>query len=89
MPSNQSRQVSIFVNGDKAVSSVKEIAAAMSEANNRLAKMVIGSDEYIAQLEEVKSYRAVLQQHNDALKGVDKSLQNIDKHKDALNGVVS
>lgn len=87
MPSNQSRQVSIFVNGDKAVSSVKEIAAAMSEANNRLAKMVIGSDEYIAQLEEVKSYRAVLQQHNDALKGVDKSLQNIDKHKDALNGV--
>lgn len=87
MASNQSRQVSIFVNGDKAVSSVKEIAAAMSEANNRLAKMVIGSDEYIAQLEEVKSYRAVLQQHNDALKGVDKSLQNIDKHKDALNGV--
>jgi hypothetical protein len=87
MASNQSRQVSIFVNGDKAISSVKEIAAAMSEANNRLAKMVIGSDEYIAQLEEVKSYRAVLQQHNDALKGVDKSLQNIDKHKDALNGV--
>lgn len=87
MANNQSRQVSIFVNGDKAISSVKEIAAAMSEANNRLAKMVIGSDEYIAQLEEVKSYRAVLQQHNDALKGVDKSLQNIDKHKDALNGV--
>jgi hypothetical protein len=87
MASNQSRQVSIFVNGDKAISSVKEIAAAMSEANNRLAKMVIGSDEYLAQLEEVKSYRAVLQQHNDALKGVDKSLQNIDKHKDALNGV--
>ena len=87
MAKQASRQVSIFVNSDQAVNSVKGIAAALSEANNRLAKMVIGSDEYLAQLEQVKKYRAVLQDHNNALRGVDDSLKNINKHQGALDGV--
>lgn len=40
------------------------------EATNRLARMVVGSEEYIAQLEEVKKYSNALAEHRQRIKEV-------------------
>jgi uncharacterized protein YoxC len=72
MAKTATRQVSIFLNGQQVETTVKNITSAMKETSNRLAKMVVGSDEYIQQLEEVKRLKGMLIEHNTALNGVSK-----------------
>lgn len=71
MATNAKRQVSIFVNGKEVEGSAKNIAAAYRQASNELGKMVIGSDQYLDKLEEVKRLDGMLKQHRDAVRGVE------------------
>jgi len=71
MAKQATRQVSIFLNGKQVESTIKNISGAFVEANNRLAKMVVGSDEYLKQLEEVKKYNGLLTEHRQRLKGIE------------------
>lgn len=71
MATNPKRQVSIFVNGKEVEASAKAIGAAYREVSNQMAKLVIGSDEYLAQLANVRKLDGVLKQHRDAVRGVE------------------
>ena len=70
MAKNASRQVSIFLNGTNVENSVKAIKGEFTKASNELGKMVIGSDQYISKLEEVKKLKGALDTHNAQLKGI-------------------
>ena len=67
---NQTRQISIFLNGKQVEATIKNIAGAFAKASNELANMVVGSDEYIAKLEEVKGLGSILAEHRQKIKGV-------------------
>jgi hypothetical protein len=71
MATNPKRQVSIFVNGKEVEASAKAIRAAYKEVSNQMAKLVIGSDEYLDKLAEVRKLDGVLKQHRDAVRGVE------------------
>jgi len=71
MATNPKRQVSIFVNGKEVEASAKAIGAAYKEVSNQMAKLVIGSDEYLNKLAEVRKLDGVLKQHRDAVRGVE------------------
>jgi len=67
---NAKRQISIFVNGQQVEATAKNIAAAYRKASNELANMVVGSEDYIKKLEEVKGLNSELQAHKKALSGI-------------------
>lgn len=69
MAKTATRQVSIFINGKEVEGSIKNIAAAFRQAQNELATMVVGSDKYIAKLEEVQELKGRLDAHNQAIRG--------------------
>jgi hypothetical protein len=71
MATNNKRQVSIFVNGKEVEASAKSIAAAYRQASNELGRMVIGSDEYLDKLAEVRKLDGMLKQHREAVRGVE------------------
>jgi myosin heavy subunit len=71
MATNSKRQVSIFVNGKEVEASAKSIAAAYRLASNELGRMVIGSDEYLDKLAEVRKLDGMLKQHREAVRGVE------------------
>jgi hypothetical protein len=71
MATNPKRQVSIFVNGKEVEASAKAIGAAYKEVSNQMAKLVIGSDEYLDRLADVRKLDGVLKQHRDAVRGVE------------------
>lgn len=67
---NQRRQVSIFINGREVENSVKGIRAEFAKATNELNKMTIGSEEYERKVADWKKLNAVLDEHNQKLRGV-------------------
>lgn len=72
MAKTATRQVSIFINGKEVEGSIKNIAAAFRQAQNELAGMVVGSDKYIAKLEEVQGLKGRLDDHNQSIRGTKK-----------------
>lgn len=71
MATNARRQVSIFVNGEQVESTAKNVSGAFKKASNELATMVVGSDRYIAKLEEVRNLNGILQKHRESIRGVE------------------
>jgi hypothetical protein len=71
MATNAKRQVSIFVNGKEVEASAKNIANAYRQASNELGRMVIGSDQYLNKLDEVKRLDGLLKEHRQAVRGVE------------------
>lgn len=69
MAKTATRQVSIFINGKEVEGSIKNISAAFRQAQNELAGMVVGSDKYIAKLEEVQGLKGRLDDHNQSIRG--------------------
>lgn len=71
MAKSAKRQISLFINGAQVEASVKNITNAFRQASNELANMVVGSDEYVEKLEEVRRLDAMIRQHRDAVRGVE------------------
>lgn len=70
MAKSASRQVTVFLNGSQVEGNIKAISGAFKQAQNELNRMTVGSDEYIAKLEEVKKLKAPLDEHNKQLRGI-------------------
>jgi len=86
---NAKRQISIFVNGQQAELTAKNLSAAYKQAYNELSRMVVGSDEYIKQLEKVSGIDAELQKHKQNLKGVQEGYSLTKAGLDSLVGVAA
>ncbi len=71
---NQSRQVSIFINGREVNNTLKSIAAEQKKVSNELATMTRGTDEYEAKFKELKSLNGILTEHREGLRGISQGL---------------
>lgn len=86
---SERRQVSIFINGQQVDATVKNIRANFKQASNELARMVVGSEEYVKKLGEVKRLNTLLDEHRQKLKGVDDGLSLTRKGMDGLVGAAA
>ncbi len=86
---NAKRQISIFVNGQQAEVTAKNLSAAYKQASNELARMVVGSDEYIKQLSKVREIDGELQKHRNSLKGIEQGYSMLKSGMDNLVGVAA
>jgi hypothetical protein len=83
MAKTATRQVSIFMNGKEVENSIKAIGAEQKKANAELARMIIGTDEYVKKAADVQRLNGILAEHRQALngikKGVDLNRSGLDK----------
>jgi len=86
---NAKRQISIFVNGQQAELTAKNLSAAYKEAYNKLATMVVGAEDYVEQLSKVKDIDGELQKHKANLKGVQEGYSLLKSGLDNLVGVAA
>jgi hypothetical protein len=89
MANNPKRQVSVFINDAAVEGSIKNIQGAFKKASNELAKMVVGSDEYIAKLEEVKKLKQPLDQHNAQLRNIGKGVEQASGFLEEFAGIAA
>ena len=83
------RQVSIFINGQQVEATVKNIRANFKQASNELARMVVGSEEYVKKLGEVQRLNRLLDEHRQKLKGVEDGLSLTRRGMDGLVGAAA
>ncbi len=72
MAKTATRQVSIFLNGKEVENSIKAIAAEQKKANNELAGMIRGTDEYVDKAKELQRLNGILADHRQGLSGIKK-----------------
>lgn len=72
MAKNNVRQVSIFINGNEVVNSIKSIAAEQKKLTNELVNTVRGTEEYERKASELTRVNAILREHNDRVRGIEK-----------------
>lgn len=71
------RSVNIYINGKEIAGTVKAIAGEKRKLTNELNKMVIGSEEYEAQMKKVRDLDNILKDHRRELSGVDGSYKKL------------
>lgn len=57
------RKLNIWINDKQVEASMKSISAAIAHSRNQLAKMEIGSKDYIEQTKKIQQLRSVMDQH--------------------------
>lgn len=70
MAKTETRQVSIFLNGEAVSNTIKGIAAAQRKMNNELAELEVGSEAYNRLSDQVLKANTMLKEHNMRLRGV-------------------
>lgn len=74
MAKSASRTIAVFLNEKPVENSMKAIAAAQRQVNNELAKMIIGSDEYVAKAADLKKLNTIIAEHRQGLNGIKQGL---------------
>jgi hypothetical protein len=82
MAKTATRQVSIFLNGKEVENSIKAIGAEQKKANAELARMIIGTDEYVKKAADVQRLNGILAEHRQGLNGIK---QGLDLNKAGLD----
>lgn len=72
MAKNNVRQVSIFINGNEVVNSIKAIAAEQKKLTNEVANTIRGTAEYEAKSAELAKVNAILRSHREQISGIKK-----------------
>lgn len=73
------RQVSIFINGQQATTTLKGLTAEKRKINNELKNMIIGSEEYNKKSAELRKINGVLKNHYEGLRNADTAWQKLSK----------
>lgn len=68
---NETRQVSIFINGKEVENTIKAIASEKRKLNNEVNKLVVGTDEYKEGVKELARLDGILASHRNAVRGVE------------------
>lgn len=66
------RQVSIFINGNEVANSIKAIHAEQKKLTNELVNTVRGTEEYERKATELTRVNAILKDHSDRVRGIEK-----------------
>jgi tape measure domain-containing protein len=83
---NERRQVSIFINGKEVENSIKNIAKEKRELQNVTAGLVGKAKEYNANVKEIARLDGILNEHKQAIKGVESAWY---KNIPAVQGLIA
>jgi len=72
MASSYTRRINLYINGKEVTNDIASIRAEMNRLVNAQSRMEIGSREYIAQMQKIKSLKAILDQHRQDISNVEK-----------------
>ncbi len=84
MATSYNRRINLYINGKEVENNIAGIRAAMSKLINEQVRMTIGSKEYLAQAQKIKSLKIIMDQHREDITGVSKSW-TMQKLGDAFN----
>jgi len=80
------RRVSIYINGNEADLTFKQLTSGAAKLKNELGQLVPGTEEFIKKAEELSKVNTVLHGIRNDIKGVDSSFSSL---KDTMSGVKS
>jgi hypothetical protein len=84
MASTYTRRINLYINGKEVKNDIASIRSEMNRLVNAQSRMEIGSREYIAQMQKIRSLKAILDQHRQDIAGVEKGW-SMAKIGDAFN----
>lgn len=73
MAREYTREIYLYINGKQINNDIKSIRAEMQLLINEQAKMLVGSKEYVAHGERIRSLKGILNEHTNQLKNVNRS----------------
>ena len=84
MATSYNRRINLYINGQQVTNDIASIRAEMNRIINAQSRMEIGSREYIAQMQKIRSLKTILDQHRQDISGVEKGW-SMSKIGDAFN----
>ena len=78
------KRVHIYINGREVSNDIKSIRTEMQKAVNDIARMKRGSDEYNAKAKEIRTLKAIIQEHNQQLRTTEQRWSSLNN---AANGL--
>ena len=78
------KRVNIYINGREVSNDIKSIRTEMQKAVNDIARMKRGSDEYNAKAKEIRTLKAIIQEHNQQLRTTEQRWSSLNN---AANGL--
>ena len=81
----------IYINGREVSNDIKSIRTEMQKAVNDIARMKRGSDEYNAKAKEIRTLKAIIQEHNQQLRTTEQrwsSLNNVANGLKKYSGII-
>lgn len=85
------KRVNICINGREVSNDIKSIRTEMQKAVNDIARMKRGSDEYNAKAKEIRTLKAIIQEHNQQLRTTEQrwsSLNNVANGLKKYSGII-
>lgn len=85
------KRVNIYINGREVSNDIKSIRTEMQKAVNDIARMKRGSDEYNAKAKEIRTLKAIIQEHNQQLWTTEQrwsSLNNVANGLKKYSGII-
>lgn len=79
MAQSYTRRINLYINGAEVKNEITSIRAEMNKVINAQARMTIGSQQYHAQTEKIKSLKAIIDKHKEDIGQIEKkwSMRNI------------
>lgn len=85
------KRVNIYINGREVSNDIISIRTEMQKAVNDIARMKRGSDEYNAKAKEIRTLKAIIQEHNQQLRTTEQrwsSLNNVANGLKKYSGII-
>jgi len=85
------KRVNIYINGREVSNDIKSIRTEMQKAVNDIARMKRGSAEYNATAKEIRTLKAIIQEHNQQLRTTEQrwsSLNNVANGLKKYSGII-
>ena len=85
------KRVNIYINGREVSNDIKSIRTEMQKAVNDIARMKRGSDEYNAKAKEIRTLKAIIQEHSQQLRTTEQrwsSLNNVANGLKKYSGII-
>ncbi len=79
------KRVNIYINGKEVANEVKSIKSEMQRLIIAQSKMTIGSKEYVQKTKEIRTLKAILDEHNRSLRTTQTNLFSMGKVVDGFN----
>lgn len=80
-----SRRVNLYINGKEAGREITGVKAEMQKLVNEIARMKVGSDEYVAHAQRIRELKAVVAEHNRQLQVTEKHWLSLSSMTDGFN----